>query len=62
MKKILEKLVEGDWNEVCNYGECTIYRKQNKRVLYEPKTDEIYMSYNYDTTSKQSASEVQDGS
>ncbi len=48
MKKILEKLIEGDWTEVCNYGDCKIYRKENKRILYQPETDKIVIFYNFE--------------
>ncbi len=54
----LEKLIEGGWEIVGQYGGCVIYRKQDERILYNPNTEEIVMKYDFnDTDSKQNASE-----
>lgn len=45
MKPILEKLTEGGWLKVTDFGFCEIYSKNEERILYDPKTDEIIKKY-----------------
>lgn len=48
MKPTLEKLTEGGWTEVGQWlGDCQIYRKENKRILYDSVKDKVVMKYNY---------------
>ena len=61
MNNTLEKLTEGGWDKVGDFVDYEIYRKEYQRILYDPKTDEIFLKYNFDdTSSKQSASEIEE--
>lgn len=45
-KKIsINELTEDGWKKISLFGGCEIWAKENKRLLWNPQTQMIHMSY-----------------
>lgn len=40
-----EKLTEDGWGSISSFARCEIWEKLDKRLLWDPKTEEVILRY-----------------